>query len=78
MRKTRSLPKNTCVCIPGGEVVQTGSDVMPVKVHLLTVEAALSLQAAESLMELQELRPSALAVETLLTDVLVGKRAVTS
>lgn len=51
---------------------------MPVKVHLLTVEAALSLQAAESLMELQELRPSALAVETLLTDVLVGKRAVTS
>ena len=43
---------------------------MPVVVHLFTVEAALLLQAAESLTELQELRPPALTVQTLLPDVL--------
>lgn len=46
---------------------------MPIVVHLLTVETALGLQAAESLTQLLELRPPALAVETLLTDVLAGK-----
>lgn len=54
----------------GGQVVQTGSDVMPVVVHLLTVEAALCLQTAESLTELLQLRPPTLTVQTLLTDVL--------
>lgn len=60
-----------CVCVPvGGQVVQTGSDVMSIVVHLFAVEGALHLQAAESLMELLKLRPPALAVQTLLTDVL--------
>lgn len=59
------------LCVPvGGQVVQTGSDVISVVVHLLTVEAALFLQAADSLMELLELRPPTLAVQALLTDVL--------
>lgn len=56
----------------GGQVVQTGSDVISVVVHLLTVEAALFLQAAKSLTELLKLRPPTLAVQTLLADVLVG------
>ena len=56
----------------GSQVVQTGSDVMSVVVHLFTVEAALHLQAAESLTELQELCPPTLTVQTLLTDVLGG------
>ena len=45
---------------------------MSVVVHLLTVEAALRLQAAQSLTELLKLRPSPLTVQTLLTDVLGG------
>lgn len=37
-------------CLPaGGEVVQTGSDVMAVEVHLLAVEGALLLQAAQGM-----------------------------
>lgn len=61
------------MCIPvGSQAVQTGSDVIFVVVHLLTVETALCLQAAECLTELLKLRPSTLAVQTLLTDVLVG------
>ncbi len=40
--------KCVCVCVPvGGQVVQTGSDVMSVVVHLFTVEAALSLEAVQ-------------------------------
>ena len=58
-----------CVCVPG-QVVQTGSDVMSVVVHLFTMKAALCLQAAESLTQLLKLRPTALAVQTLLADVL--------
>lgn len=54
----------------GGQVFQTGSDVMSVVVHLFTVEAALQLQAVESLTELQKLRPSPLTVQALLADVL--------
>ena len=46
---------------------------MSVVVHLLTVEAALCLQTAESLTELLQLRPPALTVQTLLTDVLRGR-----
>lgn len=61
------------VCVPaGGQVVQTGSDVMSVVVHLFTVEATLCLQAAESLTELLKLRPPTLTVQALLTDVLGG------
>lgn len=67
----------------GGEVVQAGSDVMSVIVHLFTVEAALHLQTVESLTELQELSPPALTMQTLLTDVLgsggkVNLRSTTS
>lgn len=49
---------------------------MSVVVHLFAVEAALRLQAAESLMELLKLRPPTLAVQTLLTDVLEGGKVL--
>ncbi len=45
---------------------------MSVVVHLFTVEAALSLEAVESLLELLKLRPPTLTMQTLLTDVLHG------
>lgn len=73
-RSTKATHQHTCICVPvSSQVVQTGSDVISVEVHLLTVEAALSLQAAKSLTKLLELRPPPLAVQTLLTDVLEDK-----
>lgn len=47
---------------------------MSVVVHLFTVEAALHLQTAQSLMQLLDLRPPTLTVQTLLTDVLEGAK----
>lgn len=49
---------------------------MSVEVDLLAVEAALCLQAAESLTELHKLRPPALAAETLVSNVLQGAESV--
>lgn len=45
---------------------------MAVEVHLLAVEAALLLQAAQGVVQSLELCSSALPTETLLTDVLEG------
>lgn len=62
-------------CLPaGGQVVQTGSDVIAVEVHLLAVEGALLLQAAQGVAKSLKLRPPALATQTLLPDVLEGFR----
>lgn len=47
---------------------------MFVVVDLLAVEAVLLLQPAEGLTELQKLRPPALTVHPLLSDVLTGKQ----
>lgn len=46
---------------------------MPVEVNLLAVEAALLLQAAQSLLQLVKLRPPPLATHPLLPDVLEGQ-----
>lgn len=62
--------RDLCVLPAVGQVVQTGSDVMSVVVDLFTVEAALHLQAAERLTELEKLRPPALAMKTLVTHIL--------
>lgn len=45
---------------------------MAVEVHLLAVEGALLLQAAQGVAQPLKLRPPALATQTLLPDVLEG------
>lgn len=73
VKSVRSVTRvGVCVHVPpvGCQVVQTGSDVMSVVVHLLAVEAALCLEAAESLVKLEKLGPPALAAQALVPHVL--------
>ena len=56
--------------LPGGEAVQTGSDVLAVVVHLLAVGGALLLQTGQSLLQPQRVGPAPLAVQALVADVL--------
>lgn len=68
-----------CVCVrahalPGSKVAQACGDVLAVVVNLLRVERALAVQAMQRLFELHQLSLAPLPVQTLVTDILQGRK----